>query len=97
VPPYYDSLIAKVIAHGGNREQAMLAMRGALARCGVTGVATNIAMHQALLDTAEFRRGGVDTSYLERQMGLTVAAYPVMADDEPGTAGVTRASGVTGG
>ena len=97
VPPYYDSLIAKVITHGGNREQAMLAMRGALARCALGGVVTNIVMHQALMGTAEFRRGGVDTGYLERQMGFTMIADAVMADDEPGTAGVTRANGVTGG
>jgi acetyl-CoA carboxylase biotin carboxylase subunit len=66
VPPYYDSLIAKVIVHGADREQARAVMRDALARCEVTGVATNTVMHQALLAAAEFRRGGVDTGYLER-------------------------------
>jgi len=41
---------------------------GALGRCEITGVATNVAMQRALLATAEFRQGGVDTSYLERHV-----------------------------
>jgi acetyl-CoA carboxylase biotin carboxylase subunit len=73
VPPHYDSLLAKVITHDGHREQALLAMRGALARCEVAGVATNIAMHRRLIATPEFRRGGVDTGYLERQMRHAMA------------------------
>jgi len=73
VPPHYDSLLAKLITRGGSREEALLAMRGALDRCQVTGVATNLAMHQALLATREFRQGGVDTGYLERQMRLARA------------------------
>jgi acetyl-CoA carboxylase biotin carboxylase subunit len=68
VPPNYDSLLAKVIAHGADRQQAMAAMADALARCEVAGVATNTVMHQALLGTPEFRRGGVDTGYLARQL-----------------------------
>jgi acetyl-CoA carboxylase biotin carboxylase subunit len=66
VPPHYDSLLAKVISHGRDRDQALSAMLAALACCAVTGVATNVALHQSLLGTAEFRRGGVDTGYLER-------------------------------
>jgi acetyl-CoA carboxylase biotin carboxylase subunit len=73
VPPHYDSLLAKVIAHGPGREQALLALRDALARCEVSGVATNLALHQALIATPEFRRGGVDTCYLERQLGPATA------------------------
>jgi len=66
VPPYYDSLLAKIISHGADRDQALAGMLEALARCEVAGVTTNIAMHQALLSTTEFRRGGVDTGYLGR-------------------------------
>jgi len=73
VPPHYDSLLAKVITRGDCRDQAIAAMRGALDRCQVTGIATNVALHQALIATPEFRRGGVDTSYLERQMRLATA------------------------
>ncbi|HTU76355.1 MAG TPA: acetyl-CoA carboxylase biotin carboxylase subunit, partial [Trebonia sp.] len=68
VPPHYDSLLAKVITHGETREQALAAMREALARCQVAGVASNIAMQQELIATPQFRRGGVDTGYLERWM-----------------------------
>jgi acetyl-CoA carboxylase biotin carboxylase subunit len=68
VPPHYDSLLAKVITRGGNRSQALLAMREALARCSVTGVTTNLALQQALIDDPEFRRGAVDTGFLEARM-----------------------------
>ena len=68
VPPHYDSLLAKVITHGGDRWQALLAMRGALARCSVTGVTTNLALQQALIDDPGFRRGAVDTGFLEARM-----------------------------
>jgi acetyl-CoA carboxylase, biotin carboxylase subunit len=71
VPPYYDSLLAKVIAHAAVRDEALAALRDALDRCEITGVATNIDMHLRLLGTPEFRRGGVDTSYLARQPSLT--------------------------
>jgi acetyl-CoA carboxylase biotin carboxylase subunit len=68
VPPHYDSLLAKVVTWDADRDGALALMRQALRRCEVTGVATNIAMHQALLATPEFRRGGVDTGYLARQV-----------------------------
>jgi acetyl-CoA carboxylase biotin carboxylase subunit len=66
VPPYYDSLLAKVIAHGGDRDAALRALRSALGRCGVDGVSTNLELHRALLADAEFAAGGVDTGYLAR-------------------------------
>jgi len=68
VPPYYDSLLAKVIAHGADRDQALDRLAGALARCEVTGIATTLALHRELLATPEFRRGGADTGYLERHL-----------------------------
>jgi acetyl-CoA carboxylase, biotin carboxylase subunit len=68
VPPHYDSLLAKVIAHGASRDQAVGRLLAALGRCEITGVATTIAVQRALLATAEFRQGGVDTSYLERHL-----------------------------
>ena len=66
VPPYYDSLLAKVIAHGGDREAALHVLRGALNWCGIDGVITNLDLHRALLADAEFAAGGVDTGYLAR-------------------------------
>ena len=74
VPPHYDSLLAKVIARGGNRDQALAAMRGALARCDISGVATNLALHRSILDTAEFRDGAVDTGFLERHLAARADA-----------------------
>jgi acetyl-CoA carboxylase, biotin carboxylase subunit len=72
VPPHYDSLLAKVIAHGADRAEALARLRGALDRCAIGGVTTNLRMHQALLADGGFERGGVGTGYLERW--LTVGA-----------------------
>jgi acetyl-CoA carboxylase biotin carboxylase subunit len=66
VPPYYDSLLAKVIARGTDRAHALATLRAALDRCAVDGVTTNLALHRALLADAEFAAGGVDTGYLAR-------------------------------
>jgi acetyl-CoA carboxylase biotin carboxylase subunit len=68
VPPHYDSLLAKVIAHGDSRAAALAALRSALDRCEIEGVTTNLRMHRELLADPEFERGGVDTGYLERWM-----------------------------
>jgi acetyl-CoA carboxylase biotin carboxylase subunit len=73
VPPHYDSLLAKVIGHGADRGEALATLRGALDRCAVDGVVTNLDMHRGLLADAEFGKGGVDTGYLERF--LESAAY----------------------
>jgi acetyl-CoA carboxylase, biotin carboxylase subunit len=66
VPPHYDSLLAKVIAHGTDRAAALATLRGALERCEIDGVQTNLPLHRELLETAEFAAGGVDTGYLAR-------------------------------
>jgi acetyl-CoA carboxylase, biotin carboxylase subunit len=66
VPPHYDSLLAKVIAHGDDRAGAVVRLRAALSECEIGGVTTNLRMHRALLADAEFADGGVDTGYLER-------------------------------
>jgi acetyl-CoA carboxylase, biotin carboxylase subunit len=69
VPPGYDSLLAKVIASGRDRAEALARLRSALARCEITGVATTIGMHASLAAQDEFGRGGVDTGYLARFLG----------------------------
>ena len=66
VPPYYDSLLAKIIVHGDDRADALARARVALANCRIDGVQTNLAMHRALLDDTEFETGGVDTAYFKR-------------------------------
>lgn len=66
VPPYYDSLIAKVIAYGENREIALARMRNALDETVVDGIKTNIPLHIDILRGASFQRGGTNIHYLEQ-------------------------------
>jgi acetyl-CoA carboxylase biotin carboxylase subunit len=66
VPPYYDSLLAKIIVHAPDRAGALATMRRAIAATRVTGIATNLAFHAQLLADPEFIAGGVDTGYLVR-------------------------------
>jgi acetyl-CoA carboxylase biotin carboxylase subunit len=66
VPPYYDSLLAKIIAHGPDRATALSRLKIGLAEGRIAGVATNIGFHRAVLNDPEFAAGGVDTSYLAR-------------------------------
>ncbi|MFF7710981.1 acetyl-CoA carboxylase biotin carboxylase subunit [Pseudomonas sp. NPDC007930] len=66
VPPYYDSMIAKVITHGATREQAMARMRTALAQFHVEGVSTNLPLHRQILQDPAFTAGAVDIHHLER-------------------------------
>ena len=66
VPPFYDSLLAKLIAHGRDRAGAIAALRGALDQTRIEGVATNLAFQAAVLADPEFQVGGVDTGYLPR-------------------------------
>ena len=68
VPPYYDSLIAKVIAHGDTREQAFARMRTALSEMVVEGIHTNLPLHQELMNDAAFIRGGTSIHFLEQRM-----------------------------
>ena len=74
VPPHYDSLLAKIIAHGPDRAAAIGRLAGALGQCVIDGVATNLGMHRALLASEEFAAGGVDTRYLERVLDGESAA-----------------------
>jgi acetyl-CoA carboxylase, biotin carboxylase subunit len=66
VPPFYDSLMAKIIVHAADRPAALERMRQALSSTGIEGVATNVTFHRELLADPEFGEGGVDTSYLPR-------------------------------
>ena len=66
VPPFYNSLLAKIIVHGADRADALVRLRGALALCRVDGVETNLGLCAQLADDPEFMVGGVDTGYLAR-------------------------------
>ena len=69
IPPYYDSMVAKVIAQGVNREEARLRLLGALGDVRIDGIKTNIALHRAVLAHPEFVAGGMDTGFLGRYLG----------------------------
>jgi acetyl-CoA carboxylase biotin carboxylase subunit len=68
VPPYYDSMVGKVIAYGDTREQAIARMRIALSEMVVEGIKTNIPLHQELLLDEKFVRGGTSIHYLEEKL-----------------------------
>jgi len=68
VPPYYDSLVGKLIAYGDTREQAIARMRVALSEMVIEGIQTNIPLHQELMNDAAFIRGGVSIHYLEEKI-----------------------------
>jgi acetyl-CoA carboxylase biotin carboxylase subunit len=68
VPPYYDSMIGKVIAYGDTREQAIARMRIALSEMVVEGIKTNIPLHQELMLDEKFVRGGTSIHYLEEKL-----------------------------
>jgi acetyl-CoA carboxylase biotin carboxylase subunit len=67
VPPFYDSLLGKIIAHGADRPAALARLREALAATRLTGIATNVAFQASLLADPEFAAGGVDTNWLARR------------------------------
>ena len=71
VPSHYDSMVAKVIAYGDTREQAIRRMRIALSEMSIEGIKTNIALHQELMYDAGFIAGGTNIHYLEKK----IAAY----------------------
>ena len=71
VPPFYDSMIAKIITHGSDRATAIARMRHALAEMVIEGIKTNIPLHQEILQHGAFQAGGTDIHYLEKRLGLT--------------------------
>ncbi len=66
VPPYYDSLIAKLICLGTHREEAMNKMQRALSQFVIQGIYTSIPLHQKIFDDPDFRAGQFDTKFMER-------------------------------
>lgn len=70
VPPYYDSLIGKLIAHGENRITAIKRMQTALDETIIDGIQTNISLQRDILKDRNFQEGGVNIHYLEKKLGL---------------------------
>ena len=66
VPPYYDSLVAKLIAHGSTRDEAIARMRRALDMFIIEGIYTSIPLHQRILAHPDFAAGKIDTGFLAR-------------------------------
>jgi acetyl-CoA carboxylase biotin carboxylase subunit len=70
VPPFYDSMVAKIIAYGDSRASAIARMHGALTEMVVDGIKTNIPLHIEIMQHSAFKAGGTDIHYLEKRLGL---------------------------
>ncbi len=68
MPPFYDSLVAKIIAHGESRENALGRLTQALDELIVEGIRTNTSLHRELVKDQAFREGGVSIHYLESKL-----------------------------
>ncbi|MCP4188402.1 MAG: acetyl-CoA carboxylase biotin carboxylase subunit [Gammaproteobacteria bacterium] len=71
VPPYYDSMIGKLITYGNSRESAIARMNGALSEIVIDGIKTNIGLQQDILSDKVFAEGGANIHYLEQKLGLS--------------------------
>ncbi|SUZ87366.1 uncharacterized protein METZ01_LOCUS40220 [marine metagenome] len=70
VPPFYDSMIGKIIAHGNNRHTALSRMKTALSEMVIEGIKSNIPLHQEVLQHSAFEKGGTNIHYLEKRLGI---------------------------
>jgi acetyl-CoA carboxylase biotin carboxylase subunit len=70
VPPYYDSMIGKLIAHGEDRASAIARMCNALRETVIDGINTNIPLQRQILKDAAFQAGGANIHYLEKKLGM---------------------------
>jgi acetyl-CoA carboxylase biotin carboxylase subunit len=77
VPPFYDSMIAKLIVHAGTRELAIARMRRALEAMVVEGIKTTIPLHLKIMDDPDFRAGQFSTNFMERFLKKNGAKKPV--------------------
>jgi acetyl-CoA carboxylase biotin carboxylase subunit len=66
VPPYYDSLLAKIIAHGRDRQEAIARMRRTLEMTVIEGIKTTIPLHLKILSDPDFQAGRISTSFMDR-------------------------------
>ena len=70
VPPYYDSMIGKLITYGNTRESAISRMSGALSEIVIDGIRTNIELQKNIISDGNFAKGGTDIHYLEKKLGI---------------------------
>ncbi|OCG01329.1 acetyl-CoA carboxylase biotin carboxylase subunit [Gilliamella sp. wkB112] len=70
VPPYYDSMIGKLIAYGETRAVAIARMKNALAELVIDGIKTNIELHIEIMNDKNFQKGGTNIHYLEKKLGI---------------------------
>ncbi len=70
VPPYYDSLVAKLVVHGATRNECLMRLRRALEECVIGGIETTIPLHLRLIGEPDFINGDYDIHWLEKLMGL---------------------------
>jgi acetyl-CoA carboxylase biotin carboxylase subunit len=79
IPPYYDSMVVKLIVHDKNRELALKKMRSALGELIIQGVTTNLDFQYELICDEEFQNGRIDTGYIERFLERT--SHPEVRND----------------
>ena len=70
IPPVYDSMIAKLIVHGKDREEAISKMKRALDECVIDGIDTNIDFLYKILENNNFRSGNFDTSFIKKEFNM---------------------------
>jgi acetyl-CoA carboxylase biotin carboxylase subunit len=70
IPPYYDSLVAKLISYGEDRETAIIRMKNALDEMVVEGIKTNILLQSDIMQDSNFQKGGANIHYLEKKLGI---------------------------
>jgi acetyl-CoA carboxylase, biotin carboxylase subunit len=70
VPPFYDSMVGKLITHGQDRATAIARMKNALTEIVIEGIKTNVPLHQEIFQHSAFQAGGTDIHYLEKRLGL---------------------------
>jgi len=74
VTPYYDSMIAKIMAHGRDRDEALARMRRALEMTVIEGIRTSIPLHLRILADPDFQAGRITTAFMERFLPVPDAA-----------------------
>jgi acetyl-CoA carboxylase biotin carboxylase subunit len=84
VPPYYDSLLAKIIVHGKDRQEAVARMRRALAECVFEGLPTSTPFHQEVLNNKVFLEGRATTRFIEEELTHLQEGLRVRAKTEEG-------------
>ena len=70
IPPFYDSMVSKLIAWGKNREEAIMRMKRALYEYIITGIKTNIDFHKTIMENPRFIAGEIDTHFIEKEKTL---------------------------